>query len=94
MRSPLALIEVPYHHPRTGMNSYEWSVVKTEQAARGLHGRRVVFLRPPTLSERAAVEACVKDSAASPKVFVLSDLLQIMGTKNLAPLSKILRGES
>lgn len=95
MRSPLALVEVPYHHPRTGENQRVWVVVKTEAAACGLRGYRVVFLREPTPPERVSVEATLSHSSEpEPRIFNLNDMLKIMVSKSLRPLSKILRGES
>lgn len=94
MRTPLALVEVSYHHPKTGANSREWVVVKTEVAARGTVGHRVVFLRHPTETERASVEACVAESSEQLKVFNLLDMLaRTSSVKGRRALGAILRGE-
>lgn len=94
MKTPLALVEVSYHHPKTGANSREWVVVKTEAAARGLDAHRVVFLRDPTEAERASVEACASRSIMTPKVFTLSEMLARAGTAPGArSIGSILRGE-
>ena len=63
MRSPLALIEVPRHDPKTGKNTREWVVVRTAQAACGLQAYRVVFVRKPDPEERVYVEATLTHSA-------------------------------
>lgn len=92
MRSPLALIEVPNHNPRTGENTREWAVVRTEAAARGLKGYRAVFVREPTPEERTSIMATLAHSAEpDPKVFELHSML---GKASANKLSQILRGET
>ena len=78
MRSPLALVEVSRHDPRTGRNTREWAVVRTAQAARGLVAYRVVFVRKPDPQERACVEAALcRDAGPDPKVMTLDGLFEI-----------------
>lgn len=94
MRSPLALVEVPYHHPRTGENQRVWTVVRSEASARGLRAYRVVFVREPTPEERCSVMATLSHSAEEePKSFDLNSVLKIMGPRNLSPLSMIPRSD-
>jgi hypothetical protein len=78
MRSPLALIEVPRHDPRTGANTREWVVVRTAAAARGLSAYRVVFIRKPTPLDRIQVEATLSHSVEtkSKQVHDLDKLLE------------------
>ena len=54
MRSPLALVEI--RCPISG--EWEWSVVRTAEAARGLRAKRVILFRTPTRDEEKALEAC------------------------------------
>lgn len=79
MRSPLALIEVPRHDPRTGANTREWVVVRTAAAARGLSAYRVVFVRKPRPSDRFEVEATLAHSA-EPKLKQVLTLDQLLET--------------
>jgi len=79
MRSPLALVEVPRHDPRTGRNTREWVVVRTAAAARGLQAYRVVFVREPDHIERVEVEATLTHSA-EPKLKQVNDLDKLLET--------------
>jgi hypothetical protein len=95
MKSPLALVEVPYHHPRTGENQRVWAVVRTGEAASGLRAYRVVFIREPTPQERVSVEACLSHSAEEgQKSFNLQDMLARTGSvEGRRTLGAILRGK-
>lgn len=95
MRSPLALIEVGEPNAKTGEYERKWQVVRTADAAKGLKAYRVVFVREPTPEEYPVVMNTLGHSAEpEPQAVKLEDVFRIMGTKNLAPLAKILRGKS
>lgn len=69
MRNPLALLEV-CNQP--GAEIQGWLTVQTEKAARGIRARRILFVRPPTDTERSSVECCLLPGG---KVATLDDLL-------------------
>lgn len=79
MRSPLALIEIPYKDPKTGKHRREWVVVRTAAAARGLQAYRVVFVRKPRPSDRFEIEATLSHSA-EPKLQQINDLGNLLET--------------